>query len=358
MLMKDRKYIKFHFFSNNAKRETDYFTLILVFLAVHFKIFAQDPVFSQFYNAHLQLNSAMAGNTRGPLIQLNYRNQWPALGNIYTTYSMAYDQYISKLKSGVGFSLLSDNAGDGTLRTTGLTGYYSYRVKVSGEMYIKGGMEVGFVNNSLDWNRLTFGDGIDPRLGPISPGGTPFPTSETPPLETSKNYLNIGAGFVVYSPKYYVGLSLKNLNTPDISFLSNFNSGDESSLNLPTRITLHAGSQIILRPGNNNVDPTFISPNIMIQRQRDFNQINLGAYVSVNKIHGGLWYRHSFYNGDALITSFGFKKDFLKFTYSFDITMSQLSIKQGGSHELGIILNFDYLYPKKQDYNDCFAIFR
>ena len=76
------------------------------------------------------------------------------------------------------------------------------------------------------------------------------------------------------------------------------------------------------------------------------------------KIQGGLWYRHSLYNGDALITSFGVKKDFLKITYSFDLTLSQLSIRQGGSHEIGVIFNFDYLYPKKQDYNDCFAIFR
>ncbi len=320
--------------------------------------FSQDPVFSQFYNAHLQLNSAMAGNTHGPLVQLNYRNQWPALGNIYTTYSLAYDQYITKLKSGLGVSLLSDNAGDGTLRTTGLTGYYSYRIKVAGDMFLKSGMEFGFVNSSLDWGKLAFGDAIDPRLGPISPGGTPYPSAETPPNETSKNYLNIGAGLLLYSPTYHVGLSMKNLNTPDISFISGLNTGDGAALALPIRFTIHAGAQIVLRPGNKNVDPTFLSPNIMVQRQRDFNQVNIGAYLAVNKVHGGLWYRHSFYNGDALITSFGIKKDFFKITYSFDLTMSQLSLKQGGSHELGIILNFDYLYPKKQDYNDFFSIFR
>lgn len=358
MLMSARKYIKFELNNNNVICIKPYLFMVFGFFIMNQPSFAQDPVFSQFYNAHLQLNSAMAGNTRGPLIQLNYRNQWPALGNIYTTYSLAYDQYISSLKSGIGISLLSDNAGDGTLKNTGVTGYYSYRIKVSGDMYIKSGMELGFVNSSLDWNKLTFGDAIDPRIGPVSPGGTPFPSAEIPPNETSKNYLNVGAGLLLYSPKYYIGMALKNLNTPDISFLSSQSTGDASTISLPMRFTIHAGSQIILRQGNKNVDPTFISPNIMIQRQRDFNQLNLGAYIAVNKVHGGLWYRHSLYNGDALITSFGVKKDFFKITYSFDITMSQLSIKQGGSHELGIVLNFDYLYPKKQDYNDCFAIFR
>jgi Type IX secretion system membrane protein PorP/SprF len=121
---------------------------------------------------------------------------------------------------------------------------------------------------------------------------------------------------------------------------------------------LHGGTQILIRKGNKNTDPTFISPNVMFLRQSGYNQLNVGAYLSVDKVQGGLWYRHSLYNGDALITSFGVKKDFFKITYSFDLTLSQLSVRQGGSHEIGIVLNFDHLYPKKQDYNDCFAIFR
>lgn len=331
---------------------------VLVIFCCTTRSMCQDPVYSQFFNAHLQLNAALAGNTVSPLIQLNYRNQWPALGNIYSTYSVSYDQYISKIKSGIGIVLLTDNAGDGTLRTTGLTGFYSYRLKMNKDTYIKGGIEAGFINLGLDLNKLQFGDAIDPALGPISPGGIPFPSQETFQGETSKNYLNIGAGVVLYNPKYYIGLGLKNLNTPDISFLENRNGGDNSSSSLPVRISLHGGTQILIRKGNKNTDPTFISPNVMFLRQSGYNQLNVGAYLSVDKVQGGLWYRHSLYNGDALITSFGVKKDFFKITYSFDLTLSQLSIRQGGSHEIGIVLNFDHLYPKKQDYNDCFAIFR
>jgi len=319
---------------------------------------SQDPIYSQFYNAHLQLNPALAGNTISPLIQLNYRNQWPSLPNIYTTYSVSYDQFVRKLNSGIGFMVLTDNAGEGTLRSTGISGYYSYRIKFRGNTYIKGGMEVGYNNLSLDWSKLQFGDAIDPINGPISPGGVPYPSSELAPAANSRNYLTVGAGFVIYNPQYYFGLSLKNLNTPDISFVGNTASGQSANSNLPTRISLHGGTQIILKRGNNKVDPTFISPNIMFLRQAGYNQLNVGAYLSIDKIQGGLWYRHSLFNGDALITSFGVKKDFFKITYSFDITMSQLTIRQGGSHEIGIILNFDHLYPKRQDYNDCFAIFR
>lgn len=309
--------------------------------------YSQDPVFSQFYNAHLLMNAAMAGQTHGPMIQMNYRNQWPAIDQIYSTYSLSYDQYIDKLKSGLGINLLTDNAGNGTLRNTAITGFYSYKIKIKNETFIKGGLEFGFSNMSLDWDKLVFGDAINSRFGTI---GT---SAEIPGDNLSQNFLTVGAGMVLSSPYYYVGLSLKNLNTPDISFLTiganNF---------VPTRISFHAGTQIIIREGNKNTLPTLISPNIMFQRQGGFNQLNVGSYIEVNKFHGGLWFRHSLFNGDALITSFGVRHDFFKIAYSFDYTTSRLGIRQGGSHEIGIVLNFDYLYPKKQNYNDCFSIFR
>ncbi len=319
---------------------------------------SQDPIFSQYYNAHLQLNAALTGNTNAPLFQLNYRNQWPNLDKIYTTYSLSYDQFITKINSGIGFSILTDNAGDGIIKTTGITGYYSYRLRVNKKSYLKGGIETGFVNMGLDWNKLLFGDAIDPTQGPLSPGGVPYPSQESVPGSTTKNYLNIGAGVVYYNPYYYFGLALKNLNTPDISFLGNTNSADKSAQSLPMRFSLHGGMQILLKSGNKNVDPTFLSPNLMFLSQSGYNQLNVGAYLSVNKIQGGLWYRHSLFNGDALIASFGVKKDFLKITYSFDLTLSQLNIRQGGSHEVGVVVSFEHLYPKRQDYNDCFAIFR
>jgi type IX secretion system PorP/SprF family membrane protein len=319
---------------------------------------AQDPVYSQFYNAHLQLNPALAGNTNSPRFQLNYRNQWPSLPTVYSTYSLSYDQYIKAIKSGVGVVLTSDNAGNGTLVSSGINGYYSYKLKISDETFLKSGMEVGFHSLSLNWNKLQFGDAIDPQNGGISPGGIPYPSSEIAPLNNSNNYLTIGSGLVLYNPNFYVGLSLNNLNNPDVSFLGVGSNQESSSKTLPTRISLHAGTQITLVRGNKQVDPTFISPNLMYVRQSGYNQLNVGAFLSVNKIQGGLWYRHSLYNGDALIASIGVKKDFLKISYSFDFTLSELSIQQGGSHEIGIAVNFDYLYPKKQDYNDCFAIFR
>ncbi len=342
--------------SNESKIR--YVILPLIWLVVVSVSWSQDPVYSQFYNAHLQMNAAMAGNTNTPLIQLNYRNQWPGLGNIYTTYSLSADQYISRLKSGIGAMLLTDNAGDGTLRSTAFTGYYSYRVRVTKERYLKAGLEAGIGFLALDWDKLRFGDAIDPLTGPFTPGGTPLPSGEVPAGNGTARYVNLGAGIVLYDPSWHIGLSMKNINTPEISFLQGDFSGFEAAKGLPVRFTLHAGSQYILRRGNMNQMPSFFSPQIMCTLQGGYLQVNGGGYLAVNQVMAGLWYRYSGFNGDAAIVSLGFRSQFLKLMYSFDYTTSSLSIRQGGSHEVGLVLNFDHLFPNRQEYNDCFAIFR
>jgi type IX secretion system PorP/SprF family membrane protein len=332
--------------------------VMLLFLYGQGDVIGQDPVYSQFYNAHLQMNAAMAGNTRTPLLQLNYRNQWPGLGNIYTTYSISADKYISRLKSGVGCVLLTDNAGDGTLRSTMFTGFYSYRVRVTRERYLKAGLEAGYGNVALDWNKLRFGDALDPLTGPVTPGGTPLPSREVPFGDGSASFLNLGAGIVLYDPYWHVGISVKNINSPNLSFLTSDVAGLGSERALPPRFTLHAGSQYVFRGGNKNTFPSFVSPNILITAQGGYTQVNGGAYLSLNQFMAGSWYRYSTLNGDAVIVSAGFRTQFLKVTYSFDYTVSELSIRQGGSHEVGLVINFDHLYPGRQEYNDCFAIFR
>jgi type IX secretion system PorP/SprF family membrane protein len=309
--------------------------LILLILSIRNMSYGQDPIYSQFYNAHLQLNPALAGNTHSALIQMNYRNQWPALPQAYSTYSVSYDQYFKKLNSGFGVVVQADNAGAGTLKTTGISGVYSYKFKIKDQTYIKGGLDVGIHQLALDWSKLTFGDGIDRFNGPLSPGGVPLPSKEQNTGNNSSTYVTFGSGIVLSDPQYYVGFGLKNMNQPEFNFLNRDIASDGSFI--PFRLSMQAGSKIVFVKDNKNRQATFLSPNVMYQRQAGYYQVNLGAYMSIDKVQFGGWYRHSGLTGDAIIGTVGFSKDFFK---------------------VGIRLNFDHIYPDKPDYNDCFAIFR
>jgi len=332
-----------------------HFTILFCLLLSGLQLKGQDPIFSQFYSAPLQLNAAFAGNTYAPRISLNYRNQWPELNSTYVTYAVSYDQFFEDLNSGFGIMVLSDDAGQGLLNTNRFSGFYSYRLQINREFFMKFGVEGSFVQTRFDWDRFLFGDAIDPIVGPISPGGTPFPSEEVRPEDLTKNYLDISTGFLVYSSRFYAGVGIKHLNTPNEGLLGineNLNTG------LPMRLTFHGGMELTLIEGNNRSQGAFISPNVMYIRQGAFSQLNAGAYVSYGPFFAGAWYRTTFANQDALIFSAGGGKGIFKMGYSYDITISGLAGQTGGSHEVSLLINFDANRPRGVDYNDCFKMFR
>ncbi|MFZ1703658.1 MAG: type IX secretion system membrane protein PorP/SprF [Saprospiraceae bacterium] len=320
-------------------------------------VYGQDPVYSQFYHNPLGINPAFAGNTSGPLFHLNYRNQWPGIDNAYSTYSFSYSQYFSPINSGLGIQVLHDQAGDGALQTTNIKLAYSYRLKIRNGYYIKGGIEAGYGSLFLDWNRFTFGDAIDPRIGPISPGGIPFPTAEVAPDQNNRQYFDIGSGFLIYNKDYYAGVSLQHMNTADITFLSSSRDFGTTAF-VPMRLNVSAGYQFLWKKGNKQQEDSFITPNVLYTKQAGFSQLIGGMNVNFDKVIAGAWYRHAGKNSDAIIGLIGVKVDYFKFCYSFDYTISGLTIGSGGSHEVGIVVNLESFYPEKQNYNDCLSIFR
>jgi type IX secretion system PorP/SprF family membrane protein len=337
----------------NLKRHF-YKLIIFILLACNSSLQAQDPVYSQFYNSPLQLNPAFAGNTTYPLFHVNSRVQWPNLSNAYTTYSASYDQYFERTNSGLGLNILADDAGNGILKTINIGGIYSYRLRLQEGYNIKIGLEAAYVQTRLDWSKLIFSDQIDPGSGIITSGGTILPSTEVEPNNLNSGYLDISTGFLLYNPLFHIGLGLKHVNNPQNALLE----GTQTFIGVPTRFTLHAGMQINFDRGNKVDEGSFISPNVLLIKQGGFYQINIGAYTSIRQLLGGVWYRHTFNNSDAIIFSIGAKVDAFKIQYSFDYTVSELSINSGGTHEIGIKVALESLGPRKSKYNDCLAMFR
>ncbi|MCB0661689.1 MAG: type IX secretion system membrane protein PorP/SprF [Saprospiraceae bacterium] len=325
------------------------------------KLFSQDPVFSQFYAAPLQINPAFAGNTLAPRIALNYRNQWPSLTGGYVTYAASYEQLFEPLNSGLGLMVQADDAGDGTYKSTNFGLTYAYRLTFGNNFFAKIGVEVGGAQISLDWDRLIFADQIDPINGPTGPGGITNPSGEIRPDDLNKTYFDISTGMLLYSPNFYFGFSAKHLNTPDQTLL---NTNDQLTSGLPIRWTVHGGTQIPITSGSRNSFPVFISPNLAFIKQGDFGQIDGGAYVGFGMFFAGAWYRYAFTNGDAVIGTIGIQKDIFKIGYSMDFTVSDLAMEgTGGAHEISLILNFENseTFQRKRRssrFNDCFQLFR
>ena len=130
--------------------------------------FAQDAHFSQYYANPIYLNPAFAGLERCPTVHTNYRNQYPELG-VYQTYSASYDQYVDKLNGGVAVMALRDDAGNGALNLTEVSGVYSYHLEVNRNFTLLSGFQATFRQRTLDWGQFTFPDMIDPFYGFVYP---------------------------------------------------------------------------------------------------------------------------------------------------------------------------------------------
>lgn len=300
--------------------------VIILFLSVTCQ--AQDPEFSQFYNNPLYYNPAFAGVKDGPRFILNFRDQWPSLNQAFVSYSASYDQFFSKIRSGIGFIVVADDQGSGIYNSIMLDAEYSYQLKVSDNFNVNMGMEAGYFQSALNWQNLVFLD----QLNPFNPN-TFTATQQTPPNDLKVDGADFGAGVLGYSKHVYFGFSVQHLFTPQYALYST----DVNAV-LPRRITANAGYEVTSekRVKHN----FFFSPNAIYMLQDAQNQLNVGFYMGVQPLYIGFYYREDFTNSDAFIFMCGFTQGVLKIGYSYDITVSGLAGYTGGAHELSLIINF------------------
>ena len=328
----------------------------LLLLGLSLSLSAQDPVFSQFYAAPLRLNPALAGVTTAPRFTLNYRSQHTTYPSAFTTVAGSYEQPIENTPSSFGFRLMTDRQLEGAYRNTEIALVYSYDVRINDELGARLGLAAGVLSTGLDFNRLTFGDVLDPRIGADGV------TMEALAAQ-SKTSADFGAGVVLYGQNYYAGFSFDHLNRPDESLI-------ELNTNLyagrPQRLTITGGAQLPIKRFSNRRRPSYITPNFLYASQTNFRQLNLGAYFGYGPVAVGGWYRHAFENADGLIAAVRFRKDVLQIGLSYDAVTSALRTVPGGlgaTYEvsIGIDVSRSKALQRRRRadrYNDCFGMFR
>ena len=179
---------------------------LLVVTFVSFAYNAQDPTFTQFFSNPIYLNPALAGSSGCPRFAMNYRNEWPQLTGNYVTYSAAFDTYAKSISGGIGILAMHDQQGQGTISTSMLGAIYSYNLKVNRKFSLMFGARAAWFQKFLDWDKLTFGDMIDPRRGFI------YQTGEVPRGNGRRGFFDASAGFVGFGKNFYFGGAVSKLS--------------------------------------------------------------------------------------------------------------------------------------------------
>ncbi len=294
-------------------------------------LLAQDPEFSQFYAAPVYTNGAMIGFSEAPRINVSFRDQMASfVPDAFITSAISYDQYFYNLRSSIGATFSADIAGN-LLNTYQFHGLYAYTLPLTDTYAFKLGFQAGVIQQNINQGNLVFSDMINPNSVTENFTNT---TSEAPLGKTNITAFDLGAGFVVYSSRLFMGAYFKHINTPSFSYSTDVDNDNQ----LETRISFQIGNTFYLNDPFFDKHQIYIAPALLFVNQGAFNQINVGAYAGRGAIFTGFWFRHTIKNADALIWMFGVKKGIFRAAYSHDFNLSQLQTS-AGAHEIS--LSFD-----------------
>ncbi len=302
---------------------------------------AQDPHFSQFFASPLTLNPALTGKFDGTVrVAGNYRNQWPAFNNVYTTSTLSVDFAILKSKLpdydtwGVGILALTDKAGGGVLTNNylGISTSYHKALDEDGFQQIGIGFQGTYGQKRLDNSKLLFEDQLTPF------GFTGVTQDIFNSANLNINYLDVNAG-IIYTGStndqnnFYVGASMYHINRPKESFKG-------GNWNIAARTTVSAGGYFPVS------DQLTLHTSGIYQVQNKSSEVTFGGAIAAaidaesttpSNFYIGSWYRV----GDALIPYLGLEFAGMRIGASYDVNISDL--KAGSQSRGGMEISIIYI---------------
>ncbi len=288
---------------------------------------AQDIHFSQFYEAPLLRNPALAGLFSGDFrLQTVYRSQWQSVTVPYLTTSINGESKMAIGKTEdfltIGGQVLLDKAGTVALSSTHLLPALNYHKSLSAErnMYLSMGFMGGWVQRRFDISKVTTNSQYD---------GTAYNSG-----------LSIGETFSNQSYSYFDGTAGISFNTQMGEDQENnlfagiayhhFNRNaknsfyDNGGINLTPKWVYSAGAKMAA------TDNSYVTIHADYSKQGSYTELIAGALVTYRLddtenpkyfIHGGAFMRWK----DALIPVAKLEVKPLAISVSYDANLSQLS---------------------------------
>jgi type IX secretion system PorP/SprF family membrane protein len=285
---------------------------------------AQDVYFSQFYLNPVYMNSAYTGTMKVPRVGVQYRNQWPALENAYTTYFASFDTYLPKISSGIGLLLFNDVQGNGAYTESSFRFSYSKEIRLNPDWTMYGSISAGAQLNTLNFNRLIFSDGIDYDLGQVGP------SVEVPPDNNNRIFPDFATGMLFYNGQYFFGLAADHLSQPNQSVYSEYPN------KIPLKITGHFEFNFPFHLFGHYRKFCKLNPNVVIQAQGVERNITYGIYANRKGFSVGLWNRLTTAKSSDVIIMAGYLNKQLKTAISYDVNLTGVGLKSHGAVEVSV----------------------
>ena len=288
--------------------------LLVLFSCCHFQISAQQtPMYSQYMFNMLNINPAYAGNRAVNNITALYRDQWVGFEGRPVTAVISWDRRQSESNVGYGLQLYDDRLGIES--TTGLQGFYSYRIPFD-QNVLTFGLSLGLLNFKAAYTETTIIDAGDPA----------FAQNESVWLPTA------GFGMLVAGEKWYGGFSIPGL----LKTKSFYNDRERTAL------TQGANYHYFLTGGYvfEMSDAIKLKPSLLFKAVA-------GAPLQVD-VNLNSWWNDcvglgiSCRTGEAVVGLVELQVNpHIRLGYAYDYTISKLNQFNQGSHELMLRYEFE-----------------
>lgn len=300
---------------------------------------AQDPIFTQHYMAPQANNPGFTGFMETTYAGVLHRTQWPDSNLKITTNYAFLNMWVEDMNSGIGGSFLNHRESFTNYNFSQVNVSYSYRVQLDDDWYFRPALEVGFGSKSYGFQNLILEDQLN-----IGTGTTDATSIDPLALNNKVSFMDVSAGALFNNEEAWVGVSLKHLNKPNISFTQ------AGNLPLDMFFSMTAGYQFKVADYFTASFLPYDTKMLVLgnfMRQSQYNRLDFGTQVIIGPAYFGVVAatnpgRKS--NESHLITSLnllaGLQYEHFRFGYSYDINTSGIG-RTGGVHELGLTYQFD-----------------
>jgi type IX secretion system PorP/SprF family membrane protein len=277
----------------------------------------QDPQYTQYmYNMNV-VNPAYATGTQSMLdVGILYRTQWVGMTGAPKTMTLFGHMPLNK-KIEMGFSLISDDIGDGAKKENNFFADFAYVLQFNNNHKLSLGLKAGITSLQTNFNGFKF-------------------ESTSPDFAfENRDFIkpNVGIGAYYFTDEYYVGLSAPNLlNSKHIEKRAGIS--DYGSENIHAFFT---GGYVFTLSDSFRLKPAFMSKFVKGAPVT----LDLSANVLYNdKFEFGASYRF----GDAVSALMSIKATpNIRVGYAYDHTISNLGQFNSGTHEIFVLFNLDLL---------------
>jgi type IX secretion system PorP/SprF family membrane protein len=314
-------------------------TLIFFFLST-FKSCAQDPVFSSSDLMPQTLNPAFTGLIESNSLGLLHRSQWPNLGLKVDSEYAFLNMWNERINSGIGISVISQRQNFSKYSLTQFDFSYAYKVQLTDEWFFHPAIQIGWGTRSFNSSTINFEDQIDIVNGIIRPLSSEFSN-----INENSSFLDFSAGMLINHENFFVGTSLKHLNKPNISFLS------DGIVPIDMFFSVNAGYQFTIADYVDIIQfpyETKLKLTSNYIKQGDFKRVDLGVTLDFSTFYFGVRGNSNLKSSEGQTTLGslglfgGLNYEHFQFGYNYDFNKIS-GLNTGGVYEVFMLYRFDLI---------------